>query len=162
VDNPFHDVCGRWQLIRLAGDNYKPKSLVRIRSTGMPETLATWIDNIPLGVSEAVIASTRGSLYIVTDQTCNLFFIDLEGQGRLISNLTSLDGTCSPITMTATWNGEIFYLGHGAYILYRISARGDAKPYAYGMIGDSWAMVVDPDGNWLYVAEAGAIDKIPI
>jgi len=64
--------------------------------------------------------------------------------------------------MASAPNGDIYYLAHGAYTLYRIDPQGNATEFAYSLLGDPWAMVVSPDGQWLYVAEAGAIDKFPL
>lgn len=58
--------------------------------------------------------------------------------------------------------GEIFYLPHGPYTLYRISREGVSEKLAYSVTGDPWGMDVSADGKWLYVAESGVIDQIPI
>jgi hypothetical protein len=151
-------------LYAIKGSYNQPKSLVRISGVGQYQTVATAIDGIPFGTSESHISPAPGGLYIFTEQECNLFFTDLEGQGRLIANLTSLAGSCYPVAMTAAPNGDIYYIAHGthAYTLYRIDPQGNAVEFAYSLLGDPWAMVVSPDGQWLYIAEAGAIDKIPL
>ena len=39
---------------------------------------------------------------------------------------------------------------------------GQIEVYATGVCGDPQALVISPDGRWLYVAENGAIDKIEL
>jgi len=149
-------------LYAIAGEFFQPKSLVRVSDAGQVTTLATAIDGIPFGTSQAHISRAPGGLYIFTEQDCNLFLTGLDGQGRLIANLTSVTGVCLPVAMASAPNGDIYYLAHGAYTLYRIDPQGNATEFAYSLLGDPWAMVVSPDGQWLYVAEAGAIDKFPL
>jgi len=59
-------------------------------------------------------------------------------------------------------SGDIYFIPHGPYTLYRIDPDGISNIVATEIYGDPWGMVVSKDGQWLYIAESGAIDKIPI
>jgi hypothetical protein len=62
----------------------------------------------------------------------------------------------SPVT------GEVFFLSHGPYKLIGRSVDGRTRTIARHVFGDPWGIVVSADGEWLYLAESGAIDKIRI
>jgi sugar lactone lactonase YvrE len=151
-------------LYAVAGEFNQPKSIVRISGVDAVTTLASQIGGISLGNGEIHISPALDQgFYLITEVERNLFFMDYSGQGRLITNLAPLGGGWGPIDMAASLvTGSIFYLAHGPYVLYRITPDGASTPIADRLFGDPWAMVVSPDGQWLYVAENGAIDKIPL
>jgi sugar lactone lactonase YvrE len=155
---------GDGMLYAIAGEMSQPKSLVRIGGDGSVTELATGIDGVPLGNGEAHISrATDTGLYIFTEADRNLFFVDFNGQGRLIANLGPLGGWRNPVAMTASpTTGDIFLIPHGPYVLHQISPDGKSREIGFRFFGDPWGMAVSRDGRWLYVAESGAVDKVPI
>ncbi|MGB2962948.1 MAG: NHL repeat-containing protein [Anaerolineales bacterium] len=150
-------------LYAVVGNYGQPKYIVGLTDIDTFTTLASEIDGIPLGDGEVHITPALDQgLYVITERERNLFFLDFEGQGYLIANLGNLGGG-GPICMAASpVSGDIFYVPHGPYIVYRIDPDGKPREFAYNVFGDPWGMVVSQDGKWLYVAESGAIDKIAI
>ena len=151
-------------LYAVSGDWNRPKSIVRITDVDTFSTLATQIDGISLGNGEAHISPAQDmGLYVLTEWERNLLFVDFNGKGHLIANLSALGGGSGPVVMAASpVTGDIYFIPHGPYKLYRINAEGNTVEAAKGIFGDPCGMFVSSDGNWLYVAESGAIDKIPI
>jgi hypothetical protein len=150
-------------LYAIVGDFNQPKSIVRITDVDKFSTIATQIDGTSLGNGEIHISPALDSgLYVFTEMERNLFFVDFNGQGRLIANLQTLGGGGPAVMAASPVTGDIYFIPHGPYKVYRISAEGSSEEVATGVYGDPWGMVISDDGNWLYVAESGAIDKIPI
>jgi len=150
-------------LYAIVGDYGQTKSIARITAVDTFSTLASEIEGIPLGVGEAHISPALDSgFYVFTEQDRNLFFVDYEGQGHLIANLRDLGGG-GPVVMAASpVTGDIYFIPHGPYTVFRIDPEGNSEEVAYNVFGDPWGMVVSHDGQWLYVAESGVIDRIPI
>jgi sugar lactone lactonase YvrE len=150
-------------LYAIVENDGQPRSIARITGMDTFSTLADQIGGISLGSGDAHISPALDTgFYVVTETERNLFFVGYNGQGHLIANLSSLGGG-GPVVMTASpVTGEIFFIPHGPYKLFRIDPQGKAEEYATGIYGDPWGMVVSRDGQWLYVAESGAIDKIPL
>lgn len=145
------------------GDFGQPKSIVRITSVDTLTTLVSEIGGAPLGPSEVhvVPASTEG-LYVFDESSRNLYLVDFDGQGHLVANLSLLGAGGGPCVIATSPTGDVFFIPHGPYKVYRIDSEDSREEYAVNVYGDPWGMVVSPDGQWLYVAESGAIDKIPI
>ena len=139
-------------------------TLVRVTGIDQVEPLFTEIDGIPLGGGPGdIFRDPQGGLYVFTEQDLNLFHIDSDGQGRLVANLVALGENPGPTTITAAPNGDIYYIPFSKFILYRlVKEKWGGVRQATGIVGDPWAMVVSPDGKWVYVAESGVIDKIAI
>jgi len=137
--------------------------IVRITDVDTFTVIATEIDGISLGNGEAhVSAASDEGFYIYVEQTCDLFFMDFNGQGHLIANVSPL-GCGGPAIMAASpVDGSILLLTHGPYQLYRFTPDGQYTPIATHIFGDPLGMVVSLDGLWVYIAENGAIDKIPL
>ncbi len=150
-------------LYAVVGDFNQPKSIVSVTDIDTFTTLATEIDGMSLGNGDAHISPALDQgLYVFTEGERNLFLVDFEGQGYLIANLQALGGG-GPVVMAASpISGDIYLVPHGPYTLYRIDPDGNYEEMAYGVFGDPWGMVVSQDGEWLYIAESGAIDMIPI
>ncbi len=148
-------------LYAIVGDYSFPKSIVRITEVDQYSTIATQMDGVPLGNGEAQISpALDAGLYVLVPWERKLFFVDFNGQGHLIADLQALgigggNMAASPVT------GDI-YLTYGHDYVYRVDPEGGYEEVATGVVGDATAMVVSHDGNWLYVAESGVIDKIPI
>ncbi len=145
------------------GQNNAVVSIVRITNVDTFTVLTTEIDGIALGKGEAHISpALDDGFYIYIEQTCDLLFMDFSGQGHLIANTSSL-GCGGPAVMAASpLTGDIYLISHGPYKLYRFTPDGQYTLIAERIFGDPLGMVVSRDGQWLYVAENGAIDKIPI
>jgi sugar lactone lactonase YvrE len=150
-------------LYAVAGDYEQNKSIVRITDVDTFTTIATEIGGISLGNGDAHISPALDKgLYVFTERKCDLFFMEFNGQGHLIVNVQSL-GCGGPAVMAASpVTGDIYFIPHGPYKLFRIDSEGNIEEFASGIFGDPWGMVVSHDGKWLYVAESGGIDKIRI
>jgi len=149
-------------LYAVVGNYGQEHKIVRVDENGNQTTVATEIAGIPLGRGEAHISPAKDTgLYVFTERERNLFYLAFDGQGTLITNLAPLGGG-GPVVMAASPSGEIYYISHGPYQLVRIGLDGEPKLIASNLSGDPWGMVVSADGKWLYVAESGAIDKVPI
>ncbi len=150
-------------LYAIAGDYGQPKSIVRITGVDAYTTFASQVDGIPLGSGDAHISPALDKgFYVFTESERNLFFVDYEGQGHLIANLRTLGGGGPAVMAASPVTGDIYFVPHGPYTVFKISADGTSNGFASSVFGDPWGMVVSKDGNWLYIAELGAIDKLPI
>jgi len=151
-------------LYAIVGDYGQNKSIVRITDVDTYTTVTTQIAGIDLGSGESHISPALDKgFYIYIEGSCDLLFMDYKGQGHLIKNIKDLVCSGGPAIMTASpANGDIFLIVHGPYILYRITSDGQVKSIAKNVYGDPWGMTVSFDGQWIYVAESGAIDKIPL
>ncbi|HNN13688.1 MAG TPA: hypothetical protein PKL78_09030 [Anaerolineales bacterium] len=151
-------------LYAIVGDFGQNKSIVRITNVDTYTTVTTQIAGVDLGSGEAHISPALDKgFYIYIEQSCDLLFMDYSGQGHLIKNIRDLVCSGGPAIMTASpVTGNIFLIVHGPYILYSISPDGQVKSIAKDVYGDPWGMTVSRDGQWVYVAESGAIDKIPL
>lgn len=138
-------------------------SIVRITDVDTSTVVATEVGGVPLGNGEAHISpALDDGFYVYLEGTCDLLFMDFDGQGRLIANTRAL-GCGGPAVMAASpVTGDIYLISHGPYALYRFNAEGQYTVVAERIFGDPLGMVVSPDGDWVYVAENGAIDKIPV
>ena len=91
-----------------------------------------------------------------------LFLVDFEGNSQFIADLKSLGGGGPAVMAANPVSGDVFWIPHGPYELYKITPDGEMAKVATGLFGDPWGMVVSQDGKYVYVAESGVIDKIPI
>ena len=150
-------------LYAVSGDFGQPKSIVSITGIDMVQTLVDQIDGIPLGNGDAIITPALDQgLYVYTEWDRNLFFVDFEGQGHLIVNLSDLSNG-APVAMTASpVSGDIYFIPHGRYTLYRIDSQGNHQLLSNNGFVDPTGMVVSQDEKYLYVAESGAIGIIPL
>jgi sugar lactone lactonase YvrE len=150
-------------LYAVVGNYGRNKSIVRITGVDAFETVATEIGGVPLGDGDSHISPALDEgLYVYVERTCDLLYLDFSGQGRVIVNTRQL-GCGGPALMAASpVSGEVYLISHGPYKLYRITPDGQSQEIARNIFGDPWGMAVSPDGKWLYVAESGAVDKIPL
>lgn len=150
-------------LYAVALENDRAQAIVGI--TGVDEyfTLATEIDGYALGNGELHISPAQDQgLYVFSEQDRLLYFLDFEGNGHLVADLKSLGGGGPAVMAASPVTGDIYLVPHGPYELYRITPEGETSKAAVGIFGDPWGMVIGEDGKFLYVAESGAINKIPI
>ena len=150
-------------LYAVVGDFGQDKEIVRITAVDEFTSVTTSIAGIPLGRGDSHISPALDTgFYIYIEQTCDLLFMDFSGQGRLITNIRPL-GCGGPAVMAASpVTGDIFLIAHGPYKLLRFTPEGQYQEVATRLFGDPWGMIVSPDGKWLYVAESGAVDRIPL
>jgi sugar lactone lactonase YvrE len=150
-------------LYAIVGDYGESKSIVRITDVDTYSTLAAEIDGKSLGFGDAHISPALDTgFYVFTEQERNLFFVDYAGQGYLIANLRDLGGGGPAVMAASPVTGDIYCIPHGPYTVFRIDAEGNSEEVASRVFGDPWGMVVSHDGKWLFVAESGVIDRIPI
>jgi len=146
------------------GEYGKPKSVVRITGTDEYITLFSAIEDEPLGSGDVYLAAgPQGGLYVVHESNWIIYFVDFEGNSKLVTDFR----TMGPGAITVSPDGIIYAIPFGVaentVMVFRIDpGEGQVLAYAAGAFGDAWAMAVSPDGQWLYVAESGAIDKIPL
>ncbi|MBN1777111.1 MAG: hypothetical protein JW811_03230 [Clostridiales bacterium] len=125
-------------------------------------TIAAKICDELLGTGAVHISpATNEGLYVFVENTRNLYFIDFEGNGRLIKNYSQLGGGVFCMAANPV-SGDIYLIPHGSYILYEIVADGSYQELAKRIFGDPWGMVVSGDGATLFVAESGVIEKITL
>lgn len=159
-DNNLYAVTGEWE---------DPKPIVRISGVDAVEPFVSEIagdllgqgEDTPYGTSMVHVGRGPGGLYAYDESHSRVYFVDFDGEGNLIADVPL--ATAGVGVMAASPDGDIFVLPHGPYELYRIDPeKGQPERYATGITGDPWGMAVSPDGEWLYVAESGAINKIPL
>lgn len=150
-------------LYAVAGEEGMNKSIVRIAGIDDIETIASEIDGISLGNGAVHITPAQDlGLYIYCETEGNLFFMDYKGQGHLLGNYYELGQSRPTLIAASPTTGEIYFVPHGLYALYRIDVDGAYERIGSGMVGDPSGMVVSDNGKYLYIAESGAIDIIPI
>ncbi|NOH03945.1 MAG: hypothetical protein HND47_19255 [Chloroflexi bacterium] len=150
-------------LYAVVGDWDQSKSIVRITGEDTYSVVVTQIAGIELGNGDIHISPALDKgFYIYIERSCDLLFMNFNGQGHLVKNIKDL-GCGGPGIMAASpKTGNIFLIAHGPYILYRITPDGQFTSIARNVYGDPWGMTVSRDGQWLYVAESGAVDIIPL
>jgi len=150
-------------LYAVSGNFGQPKSIVSITGIDMVETLVNQIDGIPLGNGETTISPALDQgLYVYVEWDRNLFFVNFEGQGHLIANLSDLSGGAPAAMAASPVSGDIYFIPHGPYTLFRIDSQGNHQLLSNNGFVDPTGMVVSQDGKYLYVAESGAIGIIPL
>jgi hypothetical protein len=150
-------------LYAVAGRQGEDKSIVRITGVDTFTVIATQLAGIELGRGPSHISPALDKgFYIYMGWTCDLLFMDFNGQGRLIANLSQL-GCYGPALMSASpVTGDIYLIPFGGYELFHVTPDGQFTKIATRLLGDPWGMAVSLDGKWLYVAEYGVVDKIPL
>lgn len=152
-------------LYAAVGDINQPKSIVCITGVDNYRTLISQIDGKRLGPGGVhVAAAPNEGLYVYDESHRRVYYVDFDGQTRLVADVP---GIGAPAPMAASPQGDIFVVPHDApdpycYSLLRIGPDGKIEIYATDVGGDPLGAVVSPDGQWLYISENGAIDKIPI
>jgi sugar lactone lactonase YvrE len=154
ADGALYAVVANWN---------EPKAIVRITGVDTYAIVTKEIDGISLGNNEIHISPALAEgMYVFTEGQCNLFKMDFEGAGKLVANLND-QGCSAPAIMAASLvTGLVYIIPHGPYKAFQVDLNGLVTEYATNLFGDPIGMVVSSDGKWLYVAEAGAIDKIPL
>ncbi len=151
-------------LYAVVGDWDQDKSIVRITGVDEHTVVAIQVAGIDLGKGELHISPALDKgFYVYIEQSCDVLFMDFNGQGNLVTNVNNLACGGGPAIMASSpVTGDIFLIIHGPYELHRISPDGQSTVIAKGTYGDPWGMAVSPDGQWVFVAESGVVDKIPL
>jgi outer membrane protein assembly factor BamB len=87
-----------------------------------------------------------------------LLFLDFNGEGHFIRELEPVGHQRVAIAL----DGTVYHIADGDYDLYASSPDGGSETLAYDLYGDPEALSISKDGEWLFVAENGAIDMIRI
>jgi len=149
-------------LYAASGDRGERKTVVRIAGVDRVTTFLEALDGQPLGNETVQVDPAPGGLYVCDEQRRTVHFVGFDGDSRL---LTVLPGG-GPIALTSSPQGELYAVPCGGppygYSLLRIAPSGAWEILATGLFGDPLAAAVSRDGDWLYVAENGAIDRLRI
>lgn len=156
-------------LYAVEGREGELKSIIRISGPGSREVFLTEIAGSPLGREEVHLARAGDDgLYVLTEENCNLYKVDFEGNGEFVQDIAP---ECRHAIMASSPVADmIYFLSHEStldtfpmrYSLYQFEPGGELTLLSPQIPGDPWAMAVSPGGEWLYVAEVGAINKIPL
>jgi sugar lactone lactonase YvrE len=150
-------------LYAVTGDHDQPTSLMSITDVDTKKVLATELDGIPLGDEDIEISpALEQGLYVFTEWGRNLYFLDFEGQSQLIVNLQDLGGGGPVVMAVSPINGDIYLIPHGPYAIFQIDMNGNHQKIASGIFGDPEGLAISHDGKYLFIAESGVIDKIPL
>lgn len=149
-------------LYAVVSDSDMGQSIIGI--TGVDEyfVLTAELDGQPISGIIQISPALEKGLYVISESDRILYLVDFEGKSHFIADLRSLGGGGPNVMAADPVSGDVFFIPHGPYELYRITADGKTSKEARGVYGDPWGMVVSLDGKYVYVAESGAIDKIPI
>lgn len=164
-------IAGDGQLYVAAGQEGEPYEIVRITGVDTYEVVATEIDGIPLGDTTVQISPAMDhGLYVLSESSATIFYLDFEGQGYSIVKLAN--AVMYPRLASSPVTGKMYFLAHffpasadtdlQRYTLYEYEPGGAFEVVAPVVPGDPWGMDVSPDGQWLYIIEVGAVDKIPL
>lgn len=147
----------------VGGDVTDFKEIVQIDESGKIKTLAIDVDSTSLGKREVHIAIAQGDgFYVFREENSSLYFLDYDDNSHFIADLTVISGG-GPVIMTSSpISGDIFLAPKGSSTLFRIDAEGNSELFVNGFIGGVSAMTASPDGETLYIGEAGAIAKISL
>lgn len=141
--------------------------IVRITAADTFEVITDEIAGYRLGAGP-LEAFTRAEINIdpaanegvyIFDTTHNaLLFLSADGSGDLIHRLDAPGFQRTAIAQ----DGTLYHITHTDFDLYAVDPDGGSHIVAYDLYGDPTELSFGPDGDWLYLAESGAIDIIPI
>jgi sugar lactone lactonase YvrE len=145
----------------VGGDVGKFKEIVQIDKLGNAKTLAIDVAGTPLGNQEVHIAIDQSEgFYVFREENSSLYFLDYEDNSHFIADLTPISDS-GPVVMTSSpTTGDIYLAPQETSTVFIIDPKGNSEIFASGFIGEISAMAVSHDGKVLYIAEAGAIDRI--
>ena len=110
---------------------------------------------------EVLLADTKGGFYVFDESYSRLYFVDYEGRGKIVTDIPVVSEGLD--ALAASPDGDVYIIYHNTHEVYHIDPlTGEMALFASDLIGDPILMVCSPDGKWLYVAENGAIDKLPL
>jgi len=139
------------------------KTIFRIVKMNDYEPFLSQLGGQPISGWDTLIeTSPDGGFYIYDSSQGKVYSVALDGRARVVAEV---DGVTA---MAVSREGDVFLVIHGTespypdYSVLMMDPAGKIEVYATGVCGDPQALVISPDGCWLYVAENGAIDKIEI
>jgi len=151
------------RLYAVSGQLGGRKTIFRIVKMNDFEPFLSQLEGQPISGWDVLIeTSPDGGFYIYDSSQGKIYSVALDGQARVV---VEIDGVTAMATSRA---GNTFLVIHGTesqypdYSVLMMNPAGKIEVYATGVCGDPQALAISPDGHWLYVAENGAIDKIPI
>jgi len=144
-----------------AFDHMISKSIVRISGVDSVETITETLGGNPISGQTHIALAPGDELFVFVDESGGLYVLGLDGESRELANLESISPIGASI-MASGPTGDVFFIGHKNYWLFRIDSDGESEKLGEGFKGDPWGMVVSRDGRVLYLAESGAIDMVPI
>jgi len=151
------------RLYAVSGQLGGRKTIFRIVDVSKCEPFLSQLEGQPISGWDILIeTSPDGGFYIYDSSQGKVYSVALDGQARVVAEV---DGVTA---MAVSRERDIFLVVHGTespypeYSVLMMDPAGKIEVYATGVCGDPQALVISPDDLWLYVAENGAIDKIPI
>ena len=103
------------------------------------------------------IGTASDSLYVLSTTTNTLYRVGFDGTSTAVADAASAPGRL-PYYLAVSPQGTPYLLG---YDNYRVDG-GTLVLVSTGTIGDPISAAFSPDGSALYVAEIGAISRIPL
>lgn len=150
-------------LYAVAGQLGGRKTIFRIVNMNNYEPFLSQLGGQPISGWDILIeAAPDGGFYVYESSQGKVYNVAFDGQARVVAEV---DGVTA---MATSRKGNTFLVVHGTespypdYSVLRMGPAGQIEVYATGVCGDPQALVISPDGRWLYVAENGAIDKIEL
>ena len=162
------------ELYAAVGDGGEPRTIVRIDSRDRYTTILEEFNGHNLGGGNlygpgpvCIDAAPDNGLYLYDGAQKIILFVDFDGNANLFSDDPRMKGIRGPAPLAVSPDGSVFLIltdidGPDAYSLIRFSMTGSVEIYARKIYGDPLGMVVSPDGRWLYIAENGSVDKLPL
>jgi len=151
------------RLYAVAGQLGGCKTIFRIVNMNNYEPFLSQLGGQPISGWDTLIeAAPDGGFYVYESSQGKVYNVARDGQARVVAEV---DGVTA---MATSRGGDVFLVLHGTespypdYSVLRMDPAGKIEVYATRVCGDPQALVISPDDLWLYVAENGAIDKIPI
>lgn len=147
-------------------DNYS--GIVRITGPDQVEVLTTEIDGYELGSGPDEIFNFVSlqygwdeGIYVIDGTHDKVFFLGFDGQGSALWDLAAPDS--QPSTYAVSPEGLLYFWDRLPFAqVVKVHEDGRFEIIAWNNEGDPSSMVISLDGEWLYMAENGAIDKIPL
>lgn len=150
-------------------DNYS--GIVRITGPDQVEVLTTEIDGYELGSGPDEIWDFVSlqygwdeGIYVIDGTHGKVFFLGFDGQGSALWDLAAPDS--QPSTYAVSPEGLLYFWDRldpfGFAQVVKVHEDGRFEIIVWGTEGDPLSIAISLDGEWLYMAENGAIDKIPL
>jgi sugar lactone lactonase YvrE len=145
----------------VGGDVEKFKEIVTIDELKDVKTLAIDVAGTSLGNQEVHIAVAQNEgFYVFREENSSLYFLDYEDNSHLIADLSAITGGNAVVMTSSPVTGDVFLAPQENSTVFIVDPEGNSQIFATGFIGGVSGMAVNHVGQILYIAEAGAIDRI--